>query len=134
MTNQSRRGSAKQSPSPEALIKLVQDLNQRNHELLDRIATLEKTLEDRQQASQVADGRLSASAHPLPQPGEGTVQNQVDYLLNQLEFAQQTVQRQEIHIQTLSEQLTASQERVSNLEQDNARLQNQESRHTYHLN
>ncbi|MGJ3248629.1 MAG: hypothetical protein ACFE0I_21430 [Elainellaceae cyanobacterium] len=106
------------------LVQLIQELNQCNHVLMERITRLEHELEQGQQALQSEVVRSQeAESIRLASPGESATQGQVDYLLNQLEYAQQTHQRQEILIETLTHQLQASQERVVQIEQDYAQLQ-----------
>lgn len=118
--------------SAEGLIALIQDTNQRNHELMHRVAQLEEALEESRQALQAEIERASDLDEPLQGGTDGdavrdlsAAQQQIHYLLNQLEFAQQTTQRQEILVETLTQQLQASQERVSQLEQERDRLQTQ---------
>ncbi|MGJ3251746.1 MAG: hypothetical protein ACFE0J_11525 [Elainellaceae cyanobacterium] len=106
------------------LVQLIQELNQCNHALMERITRLEHELEQGQQALQSEVVRSQeAESTRLASSGSSAAQGQVDYLLNQLEYAQQTHQRQEILIETLNHQLQASQERVVQIEQDYARLQ-----------
>lgn len=126
-STQAPQPSSVQPPAPEALISLIQDANQRNHALLGRITELEEALEQSRQALQAEVERTSDSEDKPGnrEPDLGNNQQQVSYLLNQLEFAHQTTQRQEILIETLRHQLQTSQERVAQIEQDYQRLQGQ---------
>jgi len=105
------------------LISLIQELNQCNSALLDRVAQLEDALEQRQttaqglgQSSEVAPTTVSAE--------------QVTQLLQELEKSHQSSQRQQVLIETLSEQLNSSQDRIAQLERDQVlahqRLQEQQ--------
>lgn len=119
------------------LVSLVQELNQCNSILLDRVSQLEEALESSQVALQAEVGRSqefpltpasvssplnSQSAHLSPEAQVST-QDQVVALFNQLEFAHQTSQRQQILVETLTEQLESSQERVAELEREAALVQ-----------
>lgn len=110
--------------TPEGLIKLIQAANQHNHELQNRITELEDALEQSRQALQAELDRPeetpSAVSHEASSP---EMAQQVNYLLNQLEFAQQANQRQEILVETLSRQLQSIQGRVAELENECQRLQ-----------
>ncbi|MEM9447831.1 MAG: hypothetical protein AAGA75_04785 [Cyanobacteria bacterium P01_E01_bin.6] len=109
----------KAAQSAEGLIALIQDANQRNHELMSRIAQLEEALEESRQALQLQlDGAEDADEDDQSGEISSDAAQQVSYLLNQLEFAQQANQRQEILVETLTGQLQASQERVTQLETD----------------
>jgi len=115
-----------QPPAPEALIALIQDANQRNHLLLNRITELEGALEESRHALQSEMDRVFGDEdEAIATSSNGEAAQQVNYLLNQLEFVQQTTQRQEILIETLTEQLQTSQERVSQIERDYQGLQAQ---------
>ncbi|MGB3494605.1 MAG: hypothetical protein WBA57_17895 [Elainellaceae cyanobacterium] len=112
-------------PTPEALIALIQDANQRNHALLNRIVDLEGALEESRQALQNEVERASDDDEVPPSQSNPGTSQQVNYLLNQLEFSQQTSQRQEILIETLTGQLQTSQERVGQIEYEYQQLQDQ---------
>lgn len=105
------------------LIQLVQDLNHCNRSLLQRIQELETALEASQSALQteVARSQELAEAH---NPQELAEANERALLLfNQLEAVQQSGHRQQILVETLTEQLESSQERVAQLERECALLQ-----------
>ena len=122
------------------LISLIQELNQCNSILLDRVSQLEESLESSQIALQAEVGRSQDYQSIASQPSEdltstqatsaqensaqeNSTQEQIISLFNQLEFAHQTHQRQQILIETLTGQLETSQERVAQLEREAALLQ-----------
>jgi hypothetical protein len=111
--------SSQPSEPPEIsdLVSLIQELNQCNSALLDRVSQLEEALEK-------SHGSLPEiqSSEPMPQD-LSQAQEQLTTLYNQLEFAHQTNQRQQILIETLTDQLEASQERVAQLERETSLLQ-----------
>lgn len=121
----------------DALINLVQDLNQQNHELLNRVSVLEGELAvHRETMSQsehgIKTGSDSSSSGSFESPGSagsGAANvgqfnaEQIAELLNQLEFAQQARQRQDIRVETLTTQLASCQVQVEQLESENDDLQ-----------
>jgi len=110
-------------PNLADLINLIQELNQCNGILMDRVSQLEEALESSQNALQAEVGR-SHEPTILHSPNDWVaLQEQITNLFNQLEFAHQTNQRQQILIETLTEQLESSQERVAELEREAALLQ-----------
>jgi myosin heavy subunit len=111
-----------EAPNLSDLIALIQELNQCNGVLMDRVSQLEEALEDSQSALQAEVGRTQ-DVHSYNAQDWATVQEQVTNLFNQLEFAHQTNQRQQILIETLTGQLETSQERVAQLEREAALIQ-----------
>jgi hypothetical protein len=111
--------SVHQTEPPELadLVSLIQELNQCNSALLDRVSQLEDALE--QNHSSLPGIK---STEPMPQ-NLSKAQEQLTTLYNQLEFAHQTNQRQQILLETLTDQLEASQERVAQLERETSLLQ-----------
>lgn len=123
-------------PLPEStnladLISLIQELNQCNTILLDRVSQLEEAL-DRSQNALKAEVKRSqdhptfAEYHTNGQVAVhelSAAQEQIVGLYQQLEFVHQTSQRQQILVETLTEQLEASQERVAHLEREAALVQ-----------
>ena len=103
------------------LISLIQELNQCNSILLDRVSQLEEALESSQVALQAEVGRSQDGAEPLADPSAPP--EAIVSLFNQLEFAHQANQRQQILIETLTGQLESSQERVAELERESALIQ-----------
>lgn len=117
-------------PNLTDLITLIQELNQCNGALMDRVSQLEEDLEYSQTALQAEVGRThdqTRESHEVPSSSNAqdwaTVQEQITALFNQLEFAHQTNQRQQILIETLTGQLENGQERVAQLEREAALLQ-----------
>ena len=109
-----------QTPNLADLVNLIQELNQCNGLLMDRVSQLEEALELSQTALQDEVGRTQGSDSDQDW---STVQEQVTNLFNQLEFAHQTNQRQQIVIETLTGQLENSQERAAELEREAALIQ-----------
>ncbi|MBF2047050.1 MAG: hypothetical protein IGS54_06725 [Elainella sp. C42_A2020_010] len=109
-------------PNLSELISLIQELNQCNSVLMERVSQLEEALEDSQSALQAEVGRTQ-DVHSYNAQDWAIVQEQVTTLFNQLEFAHQTNQRQQILIETLTGQLETSQERVAQLEREAALIQ-----------
>jgi hypothetical protein len=109
--------SSNHPPEISDLVSLIQELNQCNSALLDRVSQLEEALEK-------SHGSLPEiqSSEPMPQDLP-QAQEQITTLYNQLEFAHQTNQRQQILLETLTDQLEASQERVAQLERETSLLQ-----------
>jgi hypothetical protein len=109
--------ASNQPPEISDLVSLIQELNQCNSALLDRVSQLEEALEK-------SHGSLPEiqSSEPMPQDLP-QAQEQITTLYNQLEFAHQTNQRQQILLETLTDQLEASQERVAQLERETSLLQ-----------
>ncbi|MGG6294393.1 hypothetical protein ACQ4M4_08220 [Leptolyngbya sp. AN02str] len=109
------------------LVSLIQELNQCNSALLDRVSLLEEALDQSQQALQA--GQAATQQADL---GElVTTQQQLTQLFQELESSHQVNQRQQELIETLTNQVTSSQERLIRLEQDYTALQtqNQEQAH-----
>ncbi|MBI4780344.1 MAG: hypothetical protein HY785_03370 [Oscillatoriophycideae cyanobacterium NC_groundwater_1537_Pr4_S-0.65um_50_18] len=108
------------------LISLIQELNQCNSILLDRVSQLEEALESSQVALQAEVGRSQDSVAEPPSISSSALPAAPDAivsLFNQLEFAHQANQRQQILIETLTGQLESSQERVAELERESALIQ-----------
>jgi len=105
------------------LISLIQELNQCNSALLDRVAQLEDTLEQTQARNQSVGnpGMQGVAVSPAPVPVVSA--DQVTQLLQELESTHQTSQRQQVLIETLSAQLNSSHERIVQLEGDYALMQ-----------
>jgi hypothetical protein len=109
-------------PNLTDLISLIQELNQCNSVLLDRVSQLEEALEQSSQnhpskSSEIP--RYNPQVHSIPE-GWSISQEQITTLTNQLEFAHQTNQRQQILHEALAAQLETSQERVAQLEREAA--------------
>ncbi|NJL22708.1 MAG: hypothetical protein HC895_20830 [Leptolyngbyaceae cyanobacterium SM1_3_5] len=99
------------------LIELIQQLNECNTQLLDRVEQLEGAIELSQ-----ADLQTEIAHHQdvVAQAAakENALQTQLSHLMQQLEASHQSSQRQQILVETLSEQLENSQERIAQLERE----------------
>lgn len=99
------------------LIELIQQLNECNTQLLDRVEQLEGAIEHSQADLQTEIAHhqdvLAQAAHK-----ENALQTQLAHLMQQLEASHQASQRQQILVETLSEQLENSQERIAQLERE----------------
>ena len=109
------------------LVSLIQELNQCNSALRDRVASLEDALED---AKQVAQREAMAA----PGMTEGAVPSaHMMQLFQELESAQQTGQRQQILIENLHSQLAYGQQRIVQLEQTCATLHQHQTEYQQQL-
>ena len=104
-------------PQVVELIGLIQQLNECNTQLLDRIEQLEAALEHSQGDLQTEIARHQEVV-AVAAAQEGTMQDQLAQLLHQLEFSHQASQRQQILVETVTEQLENSQERIAQLERE----------------
>jgi hypothetical protein len=120
-------------PNLTDLISLIQELNQCNSVLLDRVSQLEEALEQSHNTSKSSEiPRYNPQVHGIPE-GWSISQEQITTLTNQLEFAHQTNQRQQILNEALTGQLETSQERVAQLEREAAFLQQRYNEQTQAL-
>jgi myosin heavy subunit len=133
-------GASNSTEPPEIadLIALIQELNQCNDVLLDRVSQLEESLERTQKDQTLANGQpqVSTASQTVSSQTNQTLiaaQAEIAKLSNDLEFAQQTNQRQQILIETLTGQLESSQERVAQLERECALTQQRYSEQTHQL-
>ncbi|MBH8575525.1 hypothetical protein I8752_21435 [Nostocaceae cyanobacterium CENA369] len=94
------------------------DLYQQVEHLQDDLAESVKALEWQKRRSSVTESMLNQQAQEL-----AAAQEQIQSLFQQLETATQTVQRQEIFIDTYKAQLQISQQRLAQLERECALLQ-----------
>ncbi|MBD1870749.1 hypothetical protein H6F95_26320 [Cyanobacteria bacterium FACHB-471] len=130
-------GNSIEPPEIADLIALIQELNQCNDVLLDRVSQLEESLERSQKAQSQANRSSQASdAHQTSNQITQELiaaQAEITQLSQDLEFAQQTNQRQQILIETLTGQLEGSQERVAQLERECALTQQRYSEQSHQL-
>ncbi|WP_088893820.1 hypothetical protein [Leptolyngbya ohadii] len=122
--------ASSEPPSLIDLISLIQELNQCNGVLLDRVSQLEDALERSQKALQEQIGRSPEPSDMPENDDPAAAHAQIANLFSQLEFAHQTNQRQQIVIETLTAGLENSQERVAQLEREAALLQQRYSEQT----
>ncbi|MBD2088939.1 hypothetical protein H6F67_03615 [Microcoleus sp. FACHB-1515] len=99
------------------LIELIQQLNECNTQLLDRVEQLEAAIEHSQTDLQT---EIAHHQDVLAQTAakENALQTQLSHLMQQLESSHQANQRQQILVETLTEQLENSQERIAQLERE----------------
>jgi hypothetical protein len=116
------QNSESEPPNLADLISLIQELNQCNSVLLDRVSQLEDALEQSQHSLKSSEVPRYSPQQTIPE-GWSISQAQITTLTNQLEFAHQTNQRQRILNETLTAQWETSQERVAQLEREAAMLQ-----------
>lgn len=109
------------TPNLVELVSLIQELNQCNNTLLDRVSQLEEALDKSYQA--LEDERKRAAGAGVDSQEVAAIKEQITQLFNELELSHQTNQRQQVLIENLSEQLTTSQERVAQLERECALVQ-----------
>ncbi|QZZ18572.1 hypothetical protein J5X98_13815 [Leptothermofonsia sichuanensis E412] len=117
----------------EMMAAHLQQLQQENGELRDRLAQLEQDLVQQQIELQLEVARSLhnvAPEDPQPEVSEShrtqelvLAKERIDELLQELEISKQMAQRQRILAETLTEQLESSQERVAQLERDCALAQ-----------
>lgn len=104
-------------PNISELISLIQELNQCNNALLDRVSQLEEALEQTQNATLVQNANVIQAIAP-DTVDLHSLHSQVVALSSQLDLSQQISQRQQVLAETLTQQLSASQARVAQLEQE----------------
>jgi len=116
-------------PQPPATIEniaaLTQNLQGRDLQLLHQGAQLEQTLRECQQALQAQMVRSQAQETLFLQQAEelNAAQEQATRLFRELESSHQVAHRQQVLIETLTQQLEASQQRVAQLERECALTQ-----------
>jgi hypothetical protein len=106
-------------PSSDELIQLIQDLNHCNDALLNRISSLEESLEQSQAALQVEIERSQV----VQAQGAGAVPQQIAQLLGELDIANDGLRRTTMHNEALQAELDVSQQRVAQLERECTLLQ-----------
>lgn len=111
-------------PQIAELVSLIQELNQCNSALIDRVSQLEEALEQNRAANSLAATGVDPASEVV------LMQEQVNQLLSQLEFTHQTNQRQQILIETLTHQLEGSQERIAQLERECSLVQQRNHEHS----
>lgn len=111
-------------PDIAQLIALIQELNQCNNALLDRVSQLEEALETTQMVLKEERER-SHSLTGANSQDMVEARQQISSLFNELEQSHQTNQRQQMLVEALTEQFTLSQERVAQLERECTAAQQQ---------
>ena len=117
------------------MVALTQELHSTNSQLLKRVDQLEqklaesqKILQQHRKRSQAQEGMFNEKQHELTE-----AQEQTRRLFYELEAAHQTTQRQQILIETLTDQLESSQERVAQLERECASTRSVHNQQSYQL-
>lgn len=114
---------------------LAQKMRQRNRRLLEQIAQLQGALNEKQDALNAEMLRSQEQDSLIVRQGEelNTLQEQLTRLFHTLESSHQAATRQQILIETLSEQLQSSQERVAQLERECALTQQRNNEQSHQL-
>src|ERR671932_609100 len=104
---------------------LAQKMRQRNRHLIEQVTDLRQALREKEETLRIEQMRSRDRETTLAQKTEelDTLQEQLTRLFHALESSHQAAQRQQILIETLSEQLQSSQERVAQLERECALTQ-----------
>lgn len=97
----------------ESPTQLVQALHDCNRDLISRVTELEAELETCQNALQEKDGLLSQRSQDFE-----LAQDQVARLFGKLELSSQVIRRQQVLVETLTEQWETSQARMAQLERE----------------
>ena len=114
---------------------LAQKMRQRNHHLHEQVIQLRQALKEKQEALHLELMRVRDREAFITQQAEemSTLQEQLARLFHALESSHQAAQRQQILIETLSEQLQSSQERVAQLERECALTQQRYNEQSHQL-
>lgn len=114
---------------------LAQKMRQRNHRLHEQVAQLRQALKEKQEALHQELIRSRDRELLIIQQAEdmNTVQEQLARLFHALESSHQAAVRQQLLIETLSEQLQSSQERIAQLERECALTQQRYNEQSHQL-
>lgn len=114
---------------------LTQKMRQRNRRLLDQVTQLKAALSEKEEALHLEQMRVRDRETVIIQQSEElrSSQEQLTRLFHTLESSHQAAQRQQILIETLSEQFQGSQERVAQLERECALLQQRYNEQSHQL-
>ena len=114
---------------------LTQKMRQRNRHLLDQVAQLKAALREKDEELHAEQMRSRAREALMAQQMEElkTGQERLTRLFQALESSHQAAQRQQILIETLSEQLQSSQERIAQLERECALTQQRYNEQSHQL-
>jgi len=114
-----------EQPKDSDLFAIAQKMRQRNRRLLEQVSQLQQALREKQE--ELFSQRRQDYEHEqlLAQQTQelNSVKEQLTRLFHTLESSHQAAQRQQILIETLSEQLECSQQRVAQLERECALTQ-----------
>jgi hypothetical protein len=114
-----------QSEKESSWFAVVQKLRQRNRQLLTQVTQLEQLLSECNAELQVQAAHFQERELLIAQQNLEleTAQSQVSRLFHELESSHQAAQRQQILVETLSEQLEGTQERIAQMERECALTQ-----------
>lgn len=114
---------------------LAQKMRQRNHRLHEQVTQLKQALKEKQEALHQELTRAHERELLIVQQAEdmNTVQEQLARLFHALESSHQAAVRQQLLIETLSEQLQGSQERIAQLERECALTQQRYNEQSHQL-
>lgn len=117
------------------LITLIQQLRQRNNELSHRVAALENTLHECQSAISLQQTRLKSQDALLAEQAQNLAasQGQILHLSQQLEASQQAATQHQTTVQTLTEKLEISQQRLAQIERECTLTQQHSSEQAHQL-
>lgn len=105
--------------------QIIERLQQQNQALVDTVTQLEQALAESQQQLQSQIRRSRSADSLIAQQAEeiDKTQEQIAFVVNELELARQTSQRQQLVIENLSEELELSQQHMAKLERECVLLQ-----------
>lgn len=117
------------------LVTLSQSLQEQNSELLGHVEQLETLLDECHSALQLQMKRNNSLETRLSEQNQelSKTQEQLTRLFRELEASHQVAQRQQILIETLSQQMESSQEQVAQLERECAHIQQKYNDQSYSL-
>lgn len=117
------------------LVTLSQSLQNQNSELLGHVEQLETLLDECHSALQLQMKRNQSLETRLNEQNQelSKTQEQLTRLFRELEASHHVAQRQQILIETLSQQMESSQEQVAQLERECAHIQQRYNEQSYNL-
>ncbi|MGB3401346.1 MAG: hypothetical protein WBA77_01500 [Microcoleaceae cyanobacterium] len=107
-----------QDSLPEPSTEFIQALQQSNQDLIDRVAELEAELDTCQNTLQDKEAILNQQTQKL-----GLATDQVTRLFGKQELSNQVIQRQQVLVETLTQQWEESQTKMAQMERDCALTQ-----------
>lgn len=122
-------------PEVNEIVTIMQELQQRNGYLLNRVTQLEIVLNECQATLEAQATRTQEQEAVLTQQSEELMaaDEHIARLMHELECSHQAAQRQQILVETITAQLENSQERVAQLERECALTQQRYNEQTHAL-
>ncbi|HEY9859973.1 MAG TPA: hypothetical protein V6D16_10750, partial [Candidatus Obscuribacterales bacterium] len=122
-------------PEVNEIVTIMQELQQRNGYLLNRVTQLEIVLNECQVTLEAQASRTQEQENILAQQSEEitAADEHIARLMHELECSHQAAQRQQILVETITAQLENSQERVAQLERECALTQQRYNEQTHAL-